>query len=350
MVTVQTLHLKRGKQLTKDSNVFLIDHVWTSDGGRKAKQNLLSDAGLLTRLEAMFNIQHCVDTKDSNFVSHQVATVMKVAKLTSERARRLLNSTHFELIPALMMSNDSTMMSEDVTQWSKSVSFEEFKAGLERSFEDQLDNEEHVRRFYEGFVRDRNETLTVGGRGESRGYSWVENREDNTITVVVNVPNDCNRKKIDNKLTNKNWQFGLHGCVPIVDGEFYQPISSSESYWIIESKGKVQVTIQKSYGDSDMWPELLKGEEHLDSEKEAGCERAEEQFNMDDRVEQVLNAMWKYNQTYEAVTQQGVDMFFVCLFLDLYQFCSTLSFLNTHSSDWCTICAYVFDHTRGESV
>jgi hypothetical protein len=291
--------------LSKDSDVFLIDHVWTSNGGRKAKQDLLSDTNLLSRLEAMFGIQHSADTRDPNFVGQQVATVMKVANVKSEEARRLLNSTHFELIPALMMSNDSSGLSDNEKQQLQSVSFEEFKAGLASSFEDQLDNDEHVRKLYEGFVRERNKASTGGGRGKSRGYSWVENREDNTITVVVDVPIDCNRKKISNKLTNKSWQFGLHGCFPIIEGEFYKPVNNSESYWVIESKGKVQVTIQKSYGDSDIWPELLKGEEQFNSEKDIEKERAETLFNMDDKIEQVLNAMWKYNQTYQAVTQQG---------------------------------------------
>lgn len=303
----QTLHMKRSKRLSKNSDVFLIDHVWTSDGCRQAKQSLLDDPNLLVRLEGMFNWQHCANVKDFDFVSHQVETVMKVANVSSKEAKKSLNSTHYELIPSVMMSSEdiSTSISEALSPQPQPVTFEEFKAGLKGSFEDQLDDNEHVKKLYEQFIRDRKSTSEVDGRGESRYYSWVENREDNAITVVVKVPQDCHKKDISSTMTNKTWQFGLRGHVPIIDGEFHRPVVSGESFWMIESSGRVQVTVQKCGSGDELWPELLKGEEHMDIEKQAERERLQEQCGITERIEKVLKAMWRYNQTYQAVTKEG---------------------------------------------
>ena len=310
---VYTVYMKEFKYLMKERDVYFLDHVWKSDGCKGAKHDLLNDEKLVIRLESILDLQHCSSRQQASFVdSHQVAAVMKVANVSGEIARRMLNSTHQELIPSIMNASESSSSSDTSSRESKRVTFDEFKAAMKGSFDDKTDDDEHMERLYTGFLQNQSGTARQEGRRECYGYSWIENQDDNTITVTIGIPRGYNKKDIDNRLSSKMWKFGVRECGPIIDGQFYHSVVSNECFWMIESNGDVQMTIQKANSDTDAWPYLLAGERHLD-EKEAEMQRLEVQCSVEARVDNVLHAMWRSICTFQAVTSEGQWHFIVRL-------------------------------------
>ena len=74
--------------IPKNSDVFLVDHAWTNDGGSFAKQQLEEMPQLVSRMQNMFGLQQFNDDADSDTEYFESETVIsEVCHCSTEQAR-----------------------------------------------------------------------------------------------------------------------------------------------------------------------------------------------------------------------------------------------------------------------
>ena len=254
-----SLHTKRTMQ--KESGVFLIDHAWTSDGGLKAREKLQKSPELLVKMREIM----CLDKEDEDKVDYldQEEVLARVGGVDKERARKALEETKNDLLEALCCISyedyDRTRSSKADGEPEQPLTYEEFRSGFLQAVGPERQgylSEEYIRKMYERYVRDKleNPESTGLGIGQTAHYRWSE-EEDVSITVYISIPANAKKRDIVNHLTPKKWTFGIKGKEAIIDGYFHDTVSSSESFWTIDSPGVVQMTLQKpEHEDTVMWP------------------------------------------------------------------------------------------------
>ncbi|KAH8549063.1 tubulin-tyrosine ligase family-domain-containing protein [Umbelopsis sp. PMI_123] len=99
-----SLHAKT--DLAKESNIFLIDHAWTTTP-ENAKKEIKSSPGLLDRLETIMDIEKedVVDSDDENEIeedSDMIDVVAEQANVSREKARKALIAQRHDLVSAIM--------------------------------------------------------------------------------------------------------------------------------------------------------------------------------------------------------------------------------------------------------
>jgi tubulin--tyrosine ligase-like protein 12 len=88
------------------SNIFLIDHAWTTTP-ENAKKEIKSSPGLLDRLETIMDIEKedVVDSDDENEIeedSDMIDVVAEQANVSREKARKALIAQRHDLVSAIM--------------------------------------------------------------------------------------------------------------------------------------------------------------------------------------------------------------------------------------------------------
>ncbi|XP_029198874.2 LOW QUALITY PROTEIN: tubulin--tyrosine ligase-like protein 12 [Acropora millepora] len=308
-----SLHAKQALQ--KFSDVFLVQHIWSNDGGSTAKRNLEKSPELLARMkEIMERPENSVGEKHASSEGDLLDSSLVVSQITGvdkKKAVETLQSTGGDLIEALCQITDSSYETEKPSKSdrSKIMTLEEFKkgflhgVGMEKA---KLLSEEYVQKMYLRYKREKEQypESTSFGKGTTPNYSWFE-EDEGAMAVFVSVPMSTKKRDVVSKLSTKRWTLGLKGCPPIIDGEFYGNVCPDESFWTFDSPGLLIMTLQKPENEeSELWPVLMKGEKHL-TEKEISDQAKEKSEKVDYDMHKVLENMWHYNQTYQVVTSEG---------------------------------------------
>lgn len=98
--------LSKTKRKYRNSNIFLIDHAWTTKP-ENAKKEIKSAPGLLDRLETIMDIEkeEVVESDDEDEVkedSNMIDVVAEQANVSREQAREALVAQRYDLVNAIM--------------------------------------------------------------------------------------------------------------------------------------------------------------------------------------------------------------------------------------------------------
>ena len=253
-----SLHAKR--KMEKFGDVYIVSHIWTSDGGKEAKQQLLKSPNLLRKLQDVMmrtEVETCFNSELDFYDNMKI--LMDVFNMEKTRAEELLKISDDEIISALMYADQDGPKPREKKKLSKQIlTFEEFRSGFLSTVgegKQQLLSDEYVSKMYTRYRKDKEqEKDDFLGRAVTSHYSWNED-DDGSINVLISVPPGVKKNQVINKITMNHWVFGVKGSMDkIIDGEFYDGIVSEECFWTFDSPGVVQMTLQKLDTDSRLWP------------------------------------------------------------------------------------------------
>ncbi|KAJ2732537.1 hypothetical protein IW152_003744 [Coemansia sp. BCRC 34962] len=275
-LTEHSLCLSVG-QLEAGSNVFLVDHAWTTSIDQII-ENLDRVPGLLERMERL------TDTYDSLAgsagmastgslnpeIEANVSTVASMAGVSEERARELLVSANGCLIDAIMAAEDG---GKEATPGQNT---------LQEQIIQQLGGNEEL----------------GGGKSlqwRTRRYDCAQyalDGGDQPDVMEVSVPLGPGSSAHDVKCTfgPKHLTVSVRGnCV--VDGELPAEVKVDECTWAVEG-GMLTVTLVKRVADT--WSELILGEKHTNP------------FELRKHLTRVSGELWRFFQGYDFMVQ-GAD-------------------------------------------
>ena len=262
----RSLHAKQALQ--KFSDVFLIEHALSSDGGPAAKKSLEKSPELLARMmEIMQRPENSAGKKNASSDEDLIDSSLVLSQITGvdeKKAQEALQSTDGDLIEALCQITDDSYETKKPSKSdrSKIMTLEEFKTGFLHAVgmeKAKLLSEEYVQKMYLRYKREKEQypdSLTFG-KGTTPNYSWFED-DDGTMAVFVSIPVMTKKRDVLSTLSSKRWTLGLKGCSPIIDGEFYGNVCPDESFWTFDSPGLLVMTLQKPENEeSELWPVSL---------------------------------------------------------------------------------------------
>ena len=295
--------------LQPEADVFIVQHVWESDGSLNVRQQLCDD--LLVRVEALLGIEQSRDGDLERTTEGMVRIVHAQSGKSDKIARKALGDTNYDLIAALMLAeslSDTDCEDERDREDQAEVNFEEFKQGVVASLGPGSDVPDHdLRPLYESYLKEKTQGTVEddsGGGGVHCGtYSWRED-SDGTMTVSIPIPAGTKKRDIISKLRSSHWTFGIRGCKPVLDKEFSNLVVPDESFWTLEDN-TVTVSVQKLYVE-ECWGSLMKGEVQLSQREVEKVKKIGEQRRAA-RADAVFEKMWFVNQTYQAVTPEGLQ-------------------------------------------
>lgn len=235
------------KDIPKQSCFFLVDHIWTSDGGSKAAQQLKKSSDLNSKLAKLFNFEDIETVDDCYDFKNQINSVMTVTGCSLEEAKKSVDEYKGQTIESTMkcLDKDTPDLNKDTSSEDKKISFEEFVAGLNATGNmPENANESFLRKMYDNFSKDKD------GCGTTMTYNWQD--ENDTVAVYIPIPVTANKKSIKSTLTRKSWEL-LVNDKEVLNGELFAAIKVDESYWSIESPGVFCMTLDK----------VLVGEDHI---------------------------------------------------------------------------------------
>lgn len=116
------LYLKEGCCLEAGSDIFLVDHSWTTHP-ENASGELLNTSGLLKRMEALFNINYNeeedVNDPEKELKEEFIKLVMEQASVNEEKAKDALERHNYEVINAIDELTTTEEYSSDVMEGLK---------------------------------------------------------------------------------------------------------------------------------------------------------------------------------------------------------------------------------------
>jgi len=117
------LHLKDGCCLESGSDIFLIDHAWTTNPENAAGE-LLNTSGLLKRMESLFNVNYEEEEMEANDPDKQIKEeliniVAQQASVNTEKAKDALERHNYEIINAIDELTVNEEYSSDVMEGIK---------------------------------------------------------------------------------------------------------------------------------------------------------------------------------------------------------------------------------------
>ena len=281
------------RKLGAESDVFVLDHVWSCDGGEGGRGALLADQILLEQVAGWLGVAMPWEKRKSA-MEKMMKIVCQQTKKSKIVAGKALTDSGYDLVEAILQASD---LSEEVVlsqqrQAPPYLSLAEVKKGLNDLGEREVPNGE-VQEVYDDWkdrkLRERDsEDWVQCGR-----YKWRE-EEEGIVSVSIAVPSGTRKEDIESVMTSQRWKFSVRGRV-LVEGEFSGRVVSGESFWTLE-RGWVSVSVQRVEGGE--WGELIVGEVQGEGE------RREE---MEGCVDEVMSRMRQLNLNYSAVTQDGIN-------------------------------------------
>ncbi|ORY81192.1 hypothetical protein LY90DRAFT_697816 [Neocallimastix californiae] len=119
----KSLHLKDGCCLESGSDIFLIDHSWTTNPENAAGE-LLNTSGLLKRMESLFNVNYDEEEMEANdpdkLVKEELINIVaQQASVNTEKAKDALERHNYEIINAIDELTITEEYSSDVMEGIK---------------------------------------------------------------------------------------------------------------------------------------------------------------------------------------------------------------------------------------
>lgn len=237
------------RALTKYGCFFVIEHIWTNDGGSKCLTQLRKSPNLAENISSLLNIPQQGSTDDCFCLDAQVDAVQLATNCSRERAKRVLEKHDGCTIQATQAVLDFPDGNEEENRPNSQanineISFEEFKEGLKANGDmPENANDQFLHKMYHNFHRQRD------GCGTTRAYNWED--EDEIITVYVPIANSVHKNAIKSTLSCTHWTLKVDGK-QLLDGDLHAGVKVDDSYWSIEAPGMFCMTLEKILGDT--WP------------------------------------------------------------------------------------------------
>ena len=291
--------LKCAQPLPALSDVFVLQHLWESDGGVEAREALLKDPVLLVKVEGALGIVRRGGGEEVGGVTEEmVKVVCEQSGKSKVVSWKSLTDTGYDLIAAITLARQ--LSEEDALKMKKSqqpiLTKEEFRRGLAGLTSESVPETQLQAMYNDWKDKKSREPLKSGENWVHCGsYRWRE-EEDNVVSVAIPLPPNTKKKDVLSDVTSKWWKFGVRGSKLIIDGQFFGRVVPDECFWTVE-EGCVSVSVQACEGG---WGELIVGEVQREVRGEGEKERAVMMA-----VDEVLARMWHVNQTYTAVTCEG---------------------------------------------
>ena len=297
--------LKCNRTLSALSDVFVLQHMWESDGGEEARKALLTDPVLLGRVESAVGIVVEGGGEGVGVSGEMVRVVCEQSGKSEAVALEALSDSGYDLIAAIALAREAERQTGKRRREHPTLSMQEFRKGLDavggkKATADLPEGQ--IQAMYEDWKCRKSREPTKDGDGWTHcgAYSWQES-DEGVISVSIPLPPATNKKSIVSDITSKRWRFGVRGERLVIDGEFFGRVVPDECFWTVEG-GCVSVSVQKCEGEGE-WGVLLVGEVQL--EELQGDRGRGEEGGVALRVDEVMDRMWRVNQTYTAVTQEG---------------------------------------------
>ena len=266
------------------SDVFVLRHVWESDGGGGARQALLTDPALLERVEGALG--EMVEPgrrrgggrrrgRRRRVVLEEMTKVVCSQTNKSEAvAKRALADSGHDLVTAVLLASKMTerdLLKQRDDKKQPSLTVEEFRRGIDGMSSEGTRgsvSDAQIKAMYEDWKekkKKREPERDGGGWVRCEGYQW-RSEDEGMVAVSIPLPPNTGKKDIVSKITSWRWKFGFRGwedCV--IDGEFFGRVVPEECFWTMEGDS-VCVSVQRS--EEGEWVELIVGEEQGEEERE----------------------------------------------------------------------------------
>ena len=234
------------RDIPKQSCFFLVDHIWTSDGGSKASQQLKKSSDLTSKLTKVFNLGDMTTVDECYNLKNQINSVMTVTGCSLEEANKSVDEYKGQTIESTMkcLDKDTPDLEKNSSKEDNEISFEEFVAGLNATGNmPENANESFLKKMYNNFSKSKN------GCGTTVTYNWED--ENDIVTIYVPIPVTAKKNCIKSTLTRTSWKL-LVNDKELLNGELFAAVKADDSYWSIESPGVFCMTLDK----------VLVGEDH----------------------------------------------------------------------------------------
>ncbi|KAJ2226508.1 hypothetical protein IWW45_007428 [Coemansia sp. RSA 485] len=278
-LTEHKLCLSQDK-LDAQSNVFLIDHAWTTTIDQALGQ-LDSAPGLLERMETLTGIfephekMPIMPNTESLDAANEVNVPVVVAQtgVSEEKARELLTKAGGDIIEAIMAA-------------SKDSSKEE---GKKNSFEDQIINQ------LGGGSSNSDSNADKPTEWRTREYACSQYALDSGsdkldgIDISIPVGPSVSKKDVKCSFARRHLEVSVGGS-KVLGGDLHAEIVADEATWTLENGVLVVSLVKKS---SDYWPAALVGETQINP------------FVHNKHIMRVFGELWRYFQGYDFLAQNA---------------------------------------------
>uniref|UniRef100_A0A7M5XA26 CS domain-containing protein n=2 Tax=Clytia hemisphaerica TaxID=252671 RepID=A0A7M5XA26_9CNID len=278
------------KSIKKESCFFLLEHIWTNDGGSKAAEQLHKSPILSTKLSQMFNLPDMGSIDEYYNYDTQKNTVIDVTGCAEDAAKKACDEYKGQTVESIIkcLDKDTPDLQNKIGTDIENITFEEFVSGLKTTGSmPENASEGFLRKMYDNFSRDKE------GSASTLNYNWED--ENDIVSVYIPIPLTAKKNNIKSALTTNTWKLFVDGK-EMLNGELFARVKADDSYWAIEQPGVLCMTLEKVLTD-ETWKALLKGEEKLSAEAIIQTAWAKHQVE-DIYYNGILDTMWKYNQTY----------------------------------------------------
>ncbi|KAJ2213950.1 hypothetical protein EV179_003420 [Coemansia sp. RSA 487] len=260
--------------LEEASDVFLVDHAWTTTVA-KAANELNEIPELLDRMERLTGIYEPTgkvpsmpDTESLDAtMSVNVPIVASQAGISEERARKLLCRTGGDIVEAIVLANDEISGMSDTQNDIQAKIIEQLSGGDGSGDEQVL--EWSTRKY------------------SCTQYSLDDGALPDAIDIRIPVPAYVTRSDVKFSVSQKHLSVLVLGNV-VIDGDLHANISAEEATWTTDS-GVLTITLVKK--QPEYWPVAITGEHRISP----AAHRK--------HILHVCNDLWRYFQGYDYVAR-----------------------------------------------
>ncbi|KAI8325928.1 hypothetical protein GQ54DRAFT_253795 [Martensiomyces pterosporus] len=274
-ITEHKLCFKKDR-LEASSNVFLVDHAWTTTIDQ-AVQQLDTVPGLLERMEKLTGI-YDIPAKDhtkcedmdaalAEEIEINIPVVVAQTGMSEEKARELLRRTGGDLVEAVMAAEDER----------------NGNAEAQKSLQEKV-----LQQMGSGGPEDGAQPTHWRTRDYSCSqYSLSNNGKLDGIDIDIPVGPAVDRSNVKCAFASNHLNVAVAGD-SVIDGDLFGAIDTDESTWTLEN-GTLSISLVKK--DAVHWPEIVVGEQHINP-----AERRK-------HIMRVFSDLWRYFQGYDYLRQ-----------------------------------------------
>ncbi|OMO93438.1 HSP20-like chaperone [Corchorus olitorius] len=95
-------------------------------------------------------------------------------------------------------------------------------------------------------------------------HSWGQSLQE--VTINIPVPQGTKSRDVLCEIKMKNLKVGLKGQTPIIEGELFESVKPTDSYWMMEDQKVISVLLTKC-DKMTWWKSLVKGGPEIDTQK-----------------------------------------------------------------------------------
>eukprot|EP00128_Syssomonas_multiformis_P012737 Colp12_sorted_trinity150504_noHs@19958 len=106
----------------------------------------------------------------------------------------------------------------------------------------------------------------AGNGGEGPGYTWTQTLAEAEIRIPFNVNFQLKGKDCIVDIKQKHLKVGLKGHPAVIDGELFGKVKVEDTFWTIEDKKNIVITLQK-INNMEWWTCIVLGHPEIDTKK-----------------------------------------------------------------------------------